>query len=276
DAAEFFLRRLPSNIIEAEIGRIVPLDALTNPDNGWDALREQLCNDLGEDGILPVQMRFAVLGLEALRHNLTRSAYFRIGSASGLISVYIEREVHRVAGDRSVAKALFPLLDRLVTPDGKSTLPTTQEELLRLVPDELRARVVGGFKDLERGDIVRPVLSEKGSVVWRLDHDYLAGPVREIARRQLPEQWDLKERYQRYIASRPWQKPLRLAGPVTIARLVRAWLLRGLRFGPAAGWLLFSISAFLVVLAGLMYGSFDAAERIRDQRLGGKLFSVFG
>jgi hypothetical protein len=37
--------------------------------------------------------------------------------------------------------------------------------------------------------------------------------------RQLPEQWELRDRLQLYFATRPWQKPLRLAGPVTLLRL---------------------------------------------------------
>jgi hypothetical protein len=223
EADEFFLKRLAKNIVEGEIRRIIPSEAVSNPGNGWDELREQLCNDLGDDGILPVQMRFAVLGLEELRHNLTQPAYFRIGRVTGLISVYIEREVRRVAGDKSLAVALFFLLNQLVTPDGKSTVAISEEELLRPFPEGLRQRVIRALEELEQRDIVRRVLSPDGTVLWRLDHDYLAGPVREIARRQVPEQWELKERHQRYVASRSWQKPLRLAGPVTIARLTRAW-----------------------------------------------------
>jgi hypothetical protein len=276
DAEELFLKRLPKSVVEAEIGRVIPAETVADAGNGWDELREQLCNDLGDDGILPVQMRFAVLGLEELRHNLTRPAYFRIGRVNGLISHYIEREVRRVAGDRSLAVILFPLLNQMVSADGQSTVAVGQAELLRTVPKDSTGRVLKALEELERRDIVRRVLSQEGSVLWRLDHDYLAGPVNEVVRRQLPEQAELKDRYEHYLACPGWQRPLRLAGPFTVTRLMRARLFRGLQLGPAVSWLLFSISALLAISAGIVYESFDVAARIRGQEEGRRLFSVFG
>lgn len=273
EAEEFFLKRLEKNLVEEEIAKVVPAEAVEHPENGWDGLREQLCNHLADDGILPVQMRFAVLGLDELRHSLTVSAYLRTGAVSGLISRYIEREVRRVAGDRSLAVALFPLLDRLVTLDGKATVAVSEEELLKPVPDGLKPAVMKALQELERRDIVRRVLNPDGTVLWRLDHDYLAGPVREISRRQLPEQWELKDRLQRYLAARVWQKPLRLADPFTVIRLARARFFKGLRFGPAASWFLFTVSAFLLVLAGLTYAGFGGYQWFADQELGQRLFN---
>ena len=190
EADEFFLKRLEKNVVEGEIVRIVPDDAVEHPENGWKGLRERLCSDLTEGGILPVQMRFAVLGLDELRHSLTVSAYLRLGAVPGLISRYIEQEVRRVAGDRALALALFPLLDRLVAPDGKATMPLPEDGLLKSVPGDLKPGVMAALQELERRDIVRRVPTTDGSVSWRLDHDYLAGPVREISRRQLPEQFE--------------------------------------------------------------------------------------
>lgn len=250
EAEEFFLKRLEKNVVEGEIARVVPPDAVEHPENGWDGLRQRLCSDLAEEGVLPgvlpVQMRFAVLGLDELRHNLTVSAYLRIGGVPGLISRYIEREVRRVAEERAIAQLLFPLLDRLVTPDGKSTVPVPAEELLQPIPEDLRPAVSNALEDLKRSDIMRTVLNQDGVLLWRLDHDYLAGPVREISRRQLPEQWELRDRLQRYLAARHWQKPLKLADPIVVVRLTRARLFKGLRFGAGLSWFLFSLTAILV------------------------------
>lgn len=274
NADEFFLRRLAKNIVESEIHRIVRDDVISNTENGWNELREQLCDDLGNDGVLPIQMRFAVLGLEELRHSLTLPAYFRIGRIRGLIAAYLEREIRRVAGNRLVAAEIFRLLNLLVTPDGKSTEAVDENEL-KLISSEFGHDIPPAFDELERRDIVRRVLSKDGKVLWRLDHDYLAGPVREIARRQLPEQWELKERYQRFAASNLFQRTLRLAGPVTIVKLAWARCFHGLRFGAAASWFLFSISGVLAVCAGLTYSGSYVADWLQSQKLGPRLFSVF-
>ena len=276
EADEFFLRRLAKGVVESEIGNIVRSDAVLNPSGGWSELREQLCDDLADDGILPVQMRFAVLGLEELRHNLTKSAYLRAGGVNGLISRYLEREVKRVSGDGSLAARLFLLLDRMVTTDGKSTSPVYELDLLAATAQDRRSGFLDALHELERRDIVRRILSVDGSVQWRLDHDYLAGPVREIIRRQLPEQAELKARYSRYAACVWWRKPLQLAGPATIANMLRARCFRGLRWGPATGWILFSVSLLLLLSAGLIYLVFDTAARASGEQSGREIFSVFG
>ena len=249
--------------------------AVENPGNGWDELRERLCSDLEDGGILPVQMRFAVLGLDELRHTLTVSTYLRMGGVPGLISRYIEREVRRVAGDRAVVLALFPLLDRLVTLDGKATAPVPQDELLTSMADDHRNAVLAALGELKRRDIARPVLNQDGILLWRLDHDYLASPVREISRRQLPEQWELKDRLQRYDAAPAWQKPLKLADRVALLRLARTRLFKGLRFGRALSWLCFSLAALLLVLAGFTYAVFGGYKWFADKELGRSLFSNF-
>jgi hypothetical protein len=275
EAEEFYLKRLAKNVVEGEIGSVISPEAVERPQNGWDALRERLCSDLADDGVLPVQMRFAVLGLDKLRHSLNVSAYLRMGGVPGLISRYIEDEVRRVAGDRTLALALFSLLDRLVTADGNATAPVPQEELLNPISEERRTTALHALEELERRDILRRVTSSDGTVLWRLDHDYLAGPGREISRRQLPEQAELRDRLQRYRAAPPWQKPVKLADPWTVIRLARARFLKELRFGQAASWFLFSVSAFLVLLAGLTYAGFGGYQWLADKDLGRTLFSSF-
>jgi hypothetical protein len=273
DAVEFYLRRLGRNVVEAEIARIVPRNAVEHPENGWDGLRDVLCDDLAADGVLPVQMKFAVLGLDKLKHNLTRSAYERNGRVAGLVSRYIESEVRRIAGDRTLAQLVFPLLERIVTPDAKATVALPEGELIEPVEEKYRTAIMRVLEALKGSDIVRPVLSQDGNLMWRLDHDYLAGPVREISRRQLPEQWELKERLQQYLNAESWKKLWNLGGPWTILRLGRARLFKGLRFGGAASWYLFSIAASLLFLALMTYAVPRGYQWLADRARGRYLFS---
>jgi len=230
-ANESLLSRLARNVVEAEVARIISDEVVQQPENGWSELRTQLCDDLAEEGILPVQMRFAILGLEGLRDKLNPSTYLRAGGLDGLVSGHLEREVRRVSGDRRLATEILSVLDRLVSPDGKSTTPVAEAELLKPFTDQERPRIKQGLKDLERSDFVRHLSSPGGGDLWRLDHDYLAAPVRRIVRRQLPEQWEIKEAYVRFVAAPWWDKPLKLAPPIQLLRYVRARLFRGLRFG---------------------------------------------
>jgi hypothetical protein len=220
-------------------------------------------------------MRFAVLGLDELRHRLTVSDYIKIGGVRGLISRYIEREVRRVAGNKALALILFPLLERLVTPDGESTAPLSQDELLQLVVKHRVDNIVRLLRELEDRDIVRRVLDPDGTIFWRLDHDYLAAPVREISRRQLPEHWELKDRLQRFDAAPLWQKPVKLGNPLALLRFTRACLLKGLRFGPATSWFCYSLGAFFFSMAVLTYTALEVHSRIVERDLGRTLFSSF-
>jgi len=275
EAEEKILTRLQRSVVEGAIAAVVPADKVERPQNGWDDLRQRLCADLAEYGVLPIQMRFAVLGLAELRSHLTVSAYLRIGGVSGLVSRYVEGEVRRVAAGGSMAATLFSLLDWLVTLEGNATAAVTQDELLKPIAEGSRQEVLKALEALKGRDIVRTVSNQDGTLLWRLDHDYLAAPVRAISRRQLPERWEVKDKLQRYEAAAAWQKPLRLADPLTVARLMRARLFKGLRFGPAASWFLFSIAAALVVLAAVTYTVFGGYQWYADNELGRSLFSNF-
>ena len=149
DAPEIYLRRLPKAVVQSELTRVIPDDAVDHPENGWIDLRETLCNDLSSGGVLPVQMRFAVLGLEALKQELTTAQYLRYGRAQGLVARHVETEVQIVAGSPSVARHLFQLLNDMTSPDGKSTIPVPEDEILKYLPEVLGAKVLDAFLQLE-------------------------------------------------------------------------------------------------------------------------------
>lgn len=253
NAEEFFLGRLTRRVVDAELHRIIPVEAVLYPDNGWHELRSQLSDDLASDGVLPVQMRFAILGLENIRQDLTVPAYFRAGGLDGLVSGYLESEVRRISGSKVQAKGTFALLDRLVAPEGTSTIPATEANLLQHTQFEQMGHLRQVLENLQRADIVHRMLTADGEVLWRLDHDYLAAPVRTMVRRQLPEHWELQEDYRRFVAVPWWRKVQRLGFPMKILRYVRARLFRGLSLGPATGWILFSISAYLFLASCATY-----------------------
>jgi hypothetical protein len=241
DATEFVLSKLSKEAVEGEIKRIIPDAEIADPEKGWAELREQLCSDLETNGVLPIQMRFAVLGLAELRHELTRAAYFRKGGVQGLVSLYVEREVRRILSDEPVVPVMFQALNLMVTPDGRTTQPIGDSTILKLFAENKRLRAKQALERLAQNDITRRELGNDGNEFWRLDHDYLCGPVREITRRRLPERVALANSYRRY-ATAPgiWQKTRRLAGPVTLCRFVWAKVFKGLTFDQAYTWVLFS------------------------------------
>ena len=275
DAEEFFLGRLRRSVVEAEISRIISEETVRNPDNGWRELRSQMCDDLASDGVLPVQMRFAILGLESLRQKLTTSAYLRAGGLNGLISGYLETEVRRVSGSKSVSKEIFALLDHLVAAEGTSTFPVSETTLFQRIQFEHSDRLRTVFEKLQASDIVRRVLSPTGEVLWRLDHDHLAAAVRRMVRRQLPEQWELQEDCRRFVAAPWWRKAQHLGFPTRILRYFRARLFRGLSLGPAAAWILFSLSAHLFVASCITYFLWSNIDRATNEQQGRDLFDRF-
>jgi hypothetical protein len=276
DATEVYLLRLPQTLVESEISRVVSGDAIEHPANGWVELRRRLCEDLSDGGILPVQMRFAVLGLEAVRDNLTTHEYLRKGRDKGLISEHLEKEIRLVAGSGPLAHSLFGLLNELVSPDGKSTVPVSERVLLARVPEDSKGKTSAALEQLGKRDIVERVSATSGDVLWRLDHDYLAGPVREIRRRQSPEWFELKEGYERFRRALPRKKVFALAGPLTLSRLLRAKLLRRLRFGESIAWILLSVSMILTVAALMLSIGAYAVRSFQAPQQAETLFGVFG
>ena len=274
-ASEMYLRRLPEGVVESEIGSLLSSN-IARPENGWVELRRRLCEDLSDGGILPVQMRFAVLGLEALRDDLTKGRYLKKGRDRGLISEHIEKEVRLVTGAGPQVHDVFRILNQLVSPDGRSAIPVPERELLYLLSEEDTKKVIAALEQLEKRDIIRRVSLGAEGAHWRLDHDYLADSVREIYRRQLPERAELKERYERFRSTSAARKPLALAGPVTLLRLLRAKFFKAVPFGEATTWMLFSASAVLALAACLLFATVNALGFWLDAEGAEKIFAVIG
>jgi hypothetical protein len=86
----------------------------------------------------------------------------------------------------------------------------------------------------------------------------------------------MNDAHRRYLAAYWWGKPRNLASPFQLARYLSARLFRGLRFGPATAWVLFSISAWLLCAAVTIYVASNRFEAAAEERRGRELFSTFG
>jgi hypothetical protein len=164
----------------------------------------------------------------------------------------------------------------MVTEDGKSSAPVLQTALLEYCPAESGHALISTLEELERRDIVRRVTQPGEELSWRLDHDYLAAPVRDIRRRQIPAESDLKSRYQKFQRATPWQKPFALAGPLLLVRLAYARWRRRVSFGEAQTWIWASAASWCLTLSLLFFSASISVERFRGEETARRLFDAVG
>src|SRR5262249_2801500 len=136
---------------------------------------------------------------------------------------------------------LLGLLSSFVV-DNKTT-HKSETGLLATLPDAARdpAKLRTALEELEQHKIVRRVISpEDHELAWRLDHDYIRYPIRELVRRMNRLEEELRDARARWEdAPGPWRKFRALLSPGRQLRLF--WEARRGRFtyGPAtrfAGW----------------------------------------
>lgn len=163
---------------------------IENPEAGWTELRDRLIDDLGRTGaVLPQQLKVALLGLATLpRQILSVGAYERAGRTAGLEANWIAARIKRAEQSGGLTETqTLGMLSALVDPeDPRKTRDLPIDALGR------EAGVGGGagsaleatLIQLESDEVVRR-RRDPGSTadLWRLDHDYIAGVVREAQRR---------------------------------------------------------------------------------------------
>ncbi|PYO64034.1 MAG: hypothetical protein DMD28_00195 [Gemmatimonadetes bacterium] len=190
---------------------------ISNPERGWNRLRERLVKDLTTDsGILAIQARLALQGLDSLPA-LTVEEYEWIGGLPGLETAAVEKKMKAAALHHMLQPgALHAALKALVDPERAITVPRTESEL-----EEVAHRASGGaegvrptdgktlphaLEELESSHIVhKSIHSETREPVWILDHDYLCGAV--LAAGNPRNRWSrlLVQRYEAYKrAGRGW------------------------------------------------------------------------
>jgi hypothetical protein len=227
---------------------IVPDGAMppvvSNPDNGWFALREILETDLRSRGaVLMQQMRTVLLGLRQLAV-LTPRAYRRAGGMSGVETLVVARALQSAAdslgGGEASVRAARAMLNALVLAGDADQLPKARRQTIR----ELAA-IAGGpghaqraLGALQADEIVRPAGDNASEIAWQLDHDYLARSA--LAEARQADRWGtaLRDGFARFrAASGSWSRSWTALLPVWV-QIVLLWEnLRGrLQYGEAAGY----------------------------------------
>lgn len=256
---------------------VAPDDAMppvvSNPANGWHALRDQLQLDLRRRGaILMQQVRTVLLGLRSLPV-LTPRAYRRVGELEGVETLVVRRALEATGealggGDHGVRTARR-LLGALILPGGPDQPPKAQrqtfEALVALVGNSEQA--TRALLALQSRDIVRPVGRE---AAWQLDHDYLARAVLTEARQA--DRWGsrLVEGYVQFKDARgSWRRRLDALLPTGVqARLLWERLRGRLRYREAAGYARLSAVKPASLVTVLLLGGWGAYTLERDLTLG--------
>jgi hypothetical protein len=238
---------------------------VSNPENGWFALRDILETDLRARGaVLMQQVRILLLGLRQLPV-LTPRAYRRAGGMSGVETLVVARALRaaaeRLGGGEAGVQAARAMLTTLVLPAGADLPPkASRQSLLEL------AAIAGGperaqraLEALQADEIVRPAGGDASESAWQLDHDYLARSV--LAEARQADRWGtaLRDGFARYrAASGSWSGSWATLLPIRVQiRLVWEKLHGRLQFGEAAGyaWLSGAKAAALLVACGSIAGA---------------------
>jgi len=268
---EFFVPRLHRRFLDQILQQLTE-GAVENPERGWDRLREQLEKDLyASGGILPIQMRVVLRQLSRLR-NLTVRAYERIGGAQGLAADYLAETVDRVCAATGASAAVIQrILATLINPSDPAKTRDVSVNLIQVdapgIPDE--ASLTRILNQLKTEEVVRDRADEGGIARWRLDHDYLAVVVPELAWRTNRMQRLLEERTERLRSPGVWKKRDALMNPFDLMRVFWSRARGRLRVGDgwgvvaasSAAWFVALVLAVFVIFFGLG-GEFDVvAER---------------
>jgi hypothetical protein len=163
---------------------------IENPEAGWTDLRDRLIDDLGRTGaVLPQQLKVALLGLATLpRQILSVGAYERAGRTAGLEANWIAARIKRAEQSGGLTEAqTLGMLSALVDPeDPRKTRDLPIDALAREagVDGDARSALAATLIQLESDEVVRRRRDPGNTAdLWRLDHDYIAGVVREAQRR---------------------------------------------------------------------------------------------
>lgn len=156
---------------------------ISNPENGWFALREVLEADFRARGaVLMQQVRTVLLGLRQLPV-LTLRAYRRVGGMAGVETLVVARAL-RSAGDllgggEAGVRAARAMLSALVLPPDADQQPKARRRAFAELADIAGSpeRAQRALHTLQTEEIVRPAGGGASEGAWQLDHDYLARPV---------------------------------------------------------------------------------------------------
>ena len=184
-----FLHKLMDGIAPPSAERPI----VSNPENGWNDLRDRLETDFRFRGaVLMQQVRTVLLGVAQLPV-VTPRAYRRAGGMPGMETLVIRRALEAAAGPvgggAAGLRAARALLGALVLEPGPDQVPKAQRQPLAIL-----AILAGGpapasaaLAVLAAREIVRPAGGDGAEPAWQLDHDYLARAV--LAEARAADRW---------------------------------------------------------------------------------------
>ena len=280
-----YLRPLLAGIAPAEAAPPV----ISNPENGWHALRERLETDFRARGaILMQQVRTVLLGLRQLP-TLTPRAYQRADGMSGVETSVVARALRsageELGGGEPGIRAARAMLNALVLPAGADQPPKAQRQPFSKLTEIAGspARAERALRALQAEEIVRPAGSDVPEGAWQLDHDYLARAV--LAETRQADRWGttLGDGFSQYKAA---ERGLRKRWAALLPIAVQARLLwenrRGrLRYGEASTYARLCAlkpAVLLALLAIIAWGSHafyqDNVARVQAQAIVDRLDTV--
>jgi hypothetical protein len=227
-----FLDRLEPAYITALLEQLVSTakddsPIISNPDAGWEALKDRLLRDLSARGrILPIQARVVFRGLIELSY-LSIGAYQRKGGIDGLEAGYIEDAIGAAARAASIPEtrvldALLQLVDETDPELPKARAATT--EALQDAAQSDRSRSDRMLQTLEQLGVVRRHVGDLDTTPssgWSLYHDYLATPVLAAHRRANRWQHLLRDRLRDFRVAADWRARWRaMLSPLELLRLI--------------------------------------------------------
>ena len=230
------LHGLAQGDVKTLIENLIGTQAVANPENGFEALKSRLADELSDGSerpVLPIQMRVVLGGLKRLKH-LTPRDFGRANGLVGLESAYVDQRVRKTDN----ASQALSLLSRLVVEKGNDlgTVSKTVSQLSKecgVEPGALQAIL----ETLEANNIVRRRAGKAHGEVWQLYHDYLARAVKALERKDRKWEDHLRESAKAHErASTLWAKWRTLLGPGRQIKTLFEKLRGKLVYGPHAGY----------------------------------------
>lgn len=276
------VRRVDFEFIRPLLFGIAPDDAsppvVSNPGNGWFALRDLLEADLRKEGaVLMQQVRTVLLGLRQLPV-LTPKAYRREHGMSGVETLVITRALRSssatLGGGEAGMQVARAMLNSMVLPTGSDQQPKVHRqplsELAKIAGDRDRAQ--NALHILQEEEIVRPTGGYGAERAWQLDHDYIARSV--IAESRQANRWGMALRESYLLFQRTgdsWRHRWATLLPVALQARLLWEVVRGrLRYGETATYALLSTIKPAIMLAmcfGAVWGavSWHETELAQDR-----------
>jgi hypothetical protein len=256
---------------------------VSNPENGWYALRDRVERDLKAEGaVLMQQVRTVLLGLRQLPL-LTPRDFRAVGGLRGVETLVVSRALRKAgdaAGGQDGERSARAVLGALVLHGGPAQPPKALRASLNVLGE-----IAGGpscaeviLRVLQDNEVVRPAVSTSGVNTWQLDHDYLARAVLSEARQA--DRWAvaLREGKTRYDDARSdWRRRwVSLLPSATLVRICWERLRHRLKFGEASRYALVSAIKPAIFALFVVATLITAFRWYEDRQLTAQVLAIDG